>query len=85
MGWAWRMMMNRPTARNGVTHRKMAASCGLMRKAITKEKTSITGARKSMRLRIWKAICTLVTSVVMRVTRLAVEKRSMLEKEKSCT
>ena len=25
-------MKNRPTAKNGVTQRKMAASCGLMRK-----------------------------------------------------
>ena len=34
---------------------------------------------------IIKAICTLVTSVVRRVTSDEVENRSMLEKEKLCT
>ena len=43
--------------------------------------TRCTGARTHMRRIIWKAFCTLVTSVVMRVTRPAVENLSMLEKE----
>ena len=43
--------------------------------------TRCTGARTHMRRIIWKAFCTLVTSVVMRVARPAVENLSMLEKE----
>ena len=48
-------------------------------------KMNISGARIAMRMIIMKAICTLPMSVVMRVTRDAVEKRSMFSNEKSCT
>ena len=54
----------------------------LMAEAMRSAKTRCTGARTHMRSIIWKAFCTLVTSVVMRVTRPAVEYLSMLEKEK---
>ena len=49
--------------------------------AMNKANTRCTGARTHMRSIIWNAFCTLVTSVVMRVTRPAVENLSMLEKE----
>ena len=54
----------------------------LMADAMMRAKTRWTGARTHIRSIIWKAFCTLVTSVVMRVTRPAVEYLSMLEKEK---
>ena len=47
--------------------------------------TSITGARTHMRMPMNMVICTDDTSLVRRVMRLAVEKRSMLAKEKRCT
>ena len=52
-----------------------------MTTAMNMANTRCTGARTHMRKIIWKAFCTLVTSVVMRVTRPAVENLSMLEKE----
>ena len=45
----------------------------------------MTGERTSIRMHIMKATCMLVTSVVSLVTSEAVEKRSTLAKEKSCT
>ena len=47
--------------------------------------TSITGARTHMRMPMNMVICTDDTSLVRRVMRLAVEKCSMLAKEKRCT
>ena len=47
--------------------------------------TSISGARTATRKSIWAAFCTLVTSVVIRVTRPAVLNLSMLEKAKVWT
>ena len=52
-----------------------------MTKHMAMEHRSIRGARTAMRRLIWKAIWVLVTSVVIRVTRLAVLNLSMLEKE----
>ena len=49
--------------------------------AMNRANTRCTGARTHMRSIIWKAFCTLGTSVVIRVTRPAVENLSMLEKE----
>ena len=49
-------------------------SLALMIKVIVMAVTSITGARISIRIIIWNAFCTLVTSVVRRVTSPAVEK-----------
>ena len=45
-------------------------------------KTIMIGARTATRMIIWYAFCTFVTSVVRRVTILAVENLSILEKEK---
>ena len=56
-----------------------------MKKHMNIEHSSISGARTAMRSIIWKAFWMLVTSVVIRVTRPAVENLSMLEKEKVCT
>ena len=42
----------------------------------------MSGARTAIRMSIWYAFCTFVTSVVIRVIRLAVLNLSMLEKEK---
>ena len=55
---------------------------GPTEKVMNSAKKSMTGARKAMRVIIWKAFCTLLTSVVRRVTRLAVENLSMLLKLK---
>ena len=43
------------------------------------------GALIAIRINIMNACCTLVTSVVKRVTRLDVENLSILAKENSCT
>ena len=56
-----------------------------MMSAITSAVTSIVGARTSMRMPMNVVICTDATSLVSRVTRLAVEKCSMLAKENLCT
>ena len=60
---------------------KTMLSLVLMEKAITREKISVSGARKHMRMIIWKAFCKLVTSVVRRVISPAVLNLSILEKE----
>ena len=49
--------------------------------AITMEKISVMGERTAMRMIIWKAFCTLVTSVVRRVMIEEVLNLSILEKE----
>ena len=72
-------------ARTGTIPRKIRAIWTLMRHAITMENTIMRGTRTAMRIIMPKAFCTLVTSVVMRVTREDVEKRSMSAKEKSWT
>ncbi len=56
-----------------------------MRMDIVMAKTSIRGERTAVRMIIIKAICTLVTSVVRRVTREEVENLSMFENEKLWT
>ena len=52
-----------------------------MAKPMMNEKISISGPRMATRMIIMKDICTLTTSVVMRVTRLDTENLSMFEKE----
>ena len=52
--------------------------------AITMEKMAMSGQRIAMRMIIMYACCTLVTSVVSRVTSELVENRSMLENPESC-
>ena len=69
----------------GTTTTKVRASLPPMRKAMVMAKMNISGARTAMRMSIMKAIWTLVTSVVMRVTSEAEEKRSMFSKAKPCT
>ena len=85
MGWALVMMSVRPMPRIGMTTRKISASLGLMRRVSTQAQINMMGDRTAIRMTIIKAIWTLVTSVVRRVTRLDAEKRSMLKKEKPCT
>lgn len=41
----------------------------LMKKHMAMLQTSISGARTAIRRIIWQALCTLVTSVVIRATR----------------
>ena len=78
-------MTARMRARTGTIPRKMRAIWTLMRNAITMEKTIMRGTRTAIRMSMPKAFCTLVTSVVMRVTSEDVEKRSMSANEKSWT
>ena len=63
--------------------RKMRLSSRLMKKHMAMLVIRVRGARTAMRMIIWKAFCTLVTSVVSRVTSPAVLNLSMLENEKS--
>ena len=78
-------MFSRPKTSTGTTTTKVRASLPPMMKAMVMAKRNISGARTATRMIIMKAIWTLDTSVVMRVTRDAEEKRSMFSKEKSCT
>ena len=55
-------------------------SLALIRNAMTKAITSITGVRKIMRMHIWNVICKVATSEVRRVTIEEVENLSILEK-----
>ena len=70
------------TASRGRATRKMLLSRTLIRMEKNRAETSITGARTIRRMDIIRDICKLCTSLVSRVTREAVEKRSMLEKAK---
>ena len=65
--------------------RKIRESCASIENAATREKTIISGLRTAMRMIIWYVFCRFVTSVVRRVTMLAVENLSMFENEKVCT
>ena len=85
MGNARVMISAMPMPSTGSTARNTSDSRELWRKAMTRAKMSVQGERKAMRVIIMKACCTFVTSVVMRVTRPAVEKWSMFWKENSCT
>ena len=62
----------------------MVESSLLIPIAMISAKQSMMGPLIAMRITIWYAFCTLVMSVVRRVTRLEGEKRSILEKENSC-
>ena len=79
------MTMTTAMTSRGMTIRNTWLSRWLMIRAITSAVTSMVGARTSIRIPINVVICTEATSLVSRVTRLAVEKRSMLAKEKRCT
>ena len=67
----------------GITTRNTLLRSRLSRMDSTSAATSITGARTSSRIPIISVICILLTSLVSRVTRDAVENFSMLEKAKS--
>ena len=69
-----RMTRYRPKARKGATIRNINAIFPPMTKAMTKANSSMSGQRIAVRMIIIYAFCTLVTSVVSRVTREEVEK-----------
>ena len=68
-------------ARMGMSATKTHEMVTLTVNAIAREKASMSGQRMATRMIIIYAICTFVTSVVRRVTRLEVENLSILEKE----
>ena len=72
----------RPTARTGITNKKITAILPPMINAMTKANTSISGQRIAIRTIIMYAICTLEISVVSLVTRDDVENLSILANEK---
>ena len=65
----------------GMVARKIKAIFPPITKPMTKENTSMRGHRIAVRMIIIYAICTLVMSVVRRVTRLETENLSMFSKE----
>ena len=71
------------TSSRGMATRNTRLSFRLMETASTRAETSITGARTSSRIPIIRDICSMLQSLVSRVTREAVENFSMLRKEKS--
>ena len=75
------VMFPRITASTRMATRKMVLRDGLMIRHITRLISSIAGVRVATRRICMKAIWTLFTSVVVRVTRLAVENLSMFLKE----
>ena len=64
---------------------KIQATLALIDIAITTENISMNGLLTAILMIIWKAICTLLISVVSLVTILEVENWSMLSKEKFWT
>ena len=74
-------MARRPKARMGITTTKTNANLPPMTNAMTVEKIRSSGLLMAMRINIINAICTLVTSVVIRVTREDDENLSMFSKE----
>ena len=70
------------TSRNTTAIRNMALKRGLMIRHMAKLKTRFSGARTATRISIINAFCTLVISVVIRVTRPGTLNLSILEKEK---
>ena len=76
------MSQERKVPNTSMAARKMILSRGWITKHMARADTRFSGARKVTRSSIWKALWMLETSVVMRVTRPAVEYLSMSEKEK---
>ena len=74
-----------PKARNGTVTKKITGRVELTKKLITIEKISISGLLIAVRISIIKANCTLVISVVRRVTSDDELNLSMFEKENFCT
>ena len=79
------MTTTRITTRKGSIPRKISDMRHEMRSVMMTAKTTMRGTRTATRISMPKAFCTLVTSVVMRVTREEVEKESMSLKEKPWT
>ena len=67
----------------GMATRNTRLSFRLMEMASTRAEISITGARISSRIPIIRDICSMLQSLVRRVTREAVENFSMFRKENS--
>ena len=76
------MMKNKPMPSIGITTTKISASLPPMMNDMTTAKMSIRGLRIATRMSIMYAFCTLLTSVVRRVTREEEEKWSMFSNEK---
>ena len=68
--------------RNTTAIRNMELKRGLIIMHMAKLKTRFSGARTATRITIINAFCTLVISVVIRVTRPGTLNLSILEKEK---
>lgn len=81
MGCVLKMMTTRTEASTGTSARNIHEIVTFTENDMAREKMSISGQRIATRMIIMNAICTLVTSVVWRVTRLDVENRSMLWNE----
>ena len=79
------MMKKSRNASGGMTPTKIQARLPPMTNAMITEKIIIIGLLTATRMIIMNAICTLVMSVVIRVTSEGVENLSMFSKEKSCT
>ena len=75
------MMVPMTTTRKARAMRKVRLSSKLMYMHMAKLKTKVRGERTAIRMTIIKACCTLVISVVRRVTRLETENLSMFSKE----
>ena len=84
-GSAYLPISSRPNTSTGTTTTKVIASLPPIRNAMMIENVSISGARTAMRISIMNAICTLLISVVRRVTSDEVENLSMLLNAKVCT
>ena len=67
--------------KTGIATKKTADSFKLIDITINKANIIIIGPLTKILIIIWKAICTLVTSVVIRVTKLEVENLSIFSKE----
>ena len=76
------MIRASPMASTTTATAKIELSDGLMVRHITTLMMSIIGGRTAMRMIIWNAFWILVTSVVIRVIRPAVENLSIFAKEK---
>ena len=83
-GMAFFAIRKRPNTSTGITITKVSASLPPMINAIMTANRNISGERTAMRMSIMKVICTLLISVVMRVTSEAEEKRSIFSNEKLC-
>ena len=81
MGLTWRTIRRISTSSRGNATRNTRLSFKLMETASTRAETSITGARTSSRILIIRDICSILQSLVRRVTREAVENFSILRKE----